>query len=484
MGKRCAKLCGWPLSVVKIVGVLCLMVLSGCVNRSEPLPDPDLMPVRADWVEQSRYAIPEQAVLTRWWTQFNDPLLNQWIALALTENQEIEMAWARLREAQALMRATRKVRWPSLDLFASAERSRRAQNDNNSNRQSTETDYDLGLQADWDLDFFGQQSAQISGAQAQTQVREAQVQATVLATISAVVRQYYQYRGLQKRFRTTTQNTQLLQESLMLLETRQKVGEASEFDVSRARGEYQLSRARLPQLEGALRSTEHALSVVLGQPAGALRNALQKPQPLPNVRPGVPLGARATVLARRPDFLIAQAELAVVLADHGVAVADLYPKISIGGLLGLSHSSLGALFSSENQRWSAGIFLDWSLFQMRTRQHLVDAARENVMMALHRYERVALVGVAEVESAITLYDVAVHTQKRLADVVVSRQKSHRLARDLYEAGEEDYFAVIDAERELVARRDDLIVAETDSLLALSALYVALGGGWQGVDVPE
>lgn len=455
-----------------------VLFMGGCAKLSQPLPIIEAKKVNHDWVEKSAYIAPDQAVLVHWWQQFEDPLLDRWIALALRENQDIKIAESRLRQAQAITRATRTVRWPSLDLFALAERSRSARNDDDDAAKPVETDYDVGFRGDWTLDFFGQQRQQISAAVAQSSVRQAQAQAMVLATVSAVVEQYYQYRGLQKRIRMTQQNTKLLQESLMLLETRQKVGEASEFDVSRARGEYQLSGARLPQLRGALHSTEHALALLLGQPAGALRAALQNLQSLPALRPAVPLGARADVLMRRPDFLIAEAELSVVLAEYGVAVSDLYPKVSIGTVLGLSHSALDNLFSSDNQRWSAGLFLDWPLFQIRTRQRLVEAAREGVMIALHRYEQVALAGISDVESAIALYDAAVRTQKRMGDVVISRQKSHRLARDLYQAGEEDYFAVIDAERELVARRDDLILAETDALLALADLYVALGGGWQ------
>lgn len=474
--------------------------LGACRSLVPPLPDTTPPEISPDWVERSHEtnilstmnddkATQHEAdleALAQWWTHFEDPLLTAWVSEALEQNKDIQVAWARLREVQAMTRANRTVLWPSLDIGFSAERRRNRsgggsdsnENTLNSTTQTTDTDIDLDVSADLPLDIFGQKRAQIKAVGAEEAVALAQAQAVALTTITTLVREYYQYRGLQKRIRMTEQNTELLRESMSLIQTRQQVGEASEFDVSRARGEYQLSGARLPELEGALRVTRHGLSVLLGQSPGAIGGELGKRVALPSVRPKVPLGARASLISRRPDLRVAQAELDVRLAEFDVSVADMYPTLSLETFFGFRHERVSNLISSANKRWSAGLFLDWSIFQIRTRQHLAKAARERVVAQLLNYEHLVLRGLAEVESAVALYDAALASQARLRAVVKSRQQSQQLARALYEAGEEDYFAVLDAERELVARRDDLVVAETNTLLALTDLYAALGGGWQ------
>jgi len=393
------------------------------------------------------------------------------------------VAWSRLREVQLITNATRSVRWPSLDLSLSVDRSRQAEFDDDQARrvEGPETDVDLGLRSVLSLDIFGQRRKQLTVAKAQETLVQAEARATALSTISAVVEHYFRCRGLQKRIAKTEQNTALLKESLALIETRQNVGEASEFDVSRARGEYKFSRTRLPELKGSLRTTEYALAVLLGQSPGSLRAQLSTNAEMPRARPKLPLGQRADLLTRRPDFLLAQAELEAELAGFDLSVSELYPTFTLETFLGYSKNKFARLISNENQRWSADIFLDWPLFQIHTRRQLATANRERVTAALLGYEKVVLQGLAEVESAIAAYDAALAGYDRLAEVVKSRLKTHRLARALYEAGEEDYFAVIDAERELVARRDDLVVAETNTVLALTALYVSLGGGWELAD---
>ncbi|MEJ2681141.1 MAG: TolC family protein [Gammaproteobacteria bacterium] len=485
---------GWGASTVLVVLALPMLGCWSVVDTQVPQADPIDIPVR--WREGERADVrhavripainPSHQNMTQhlasvaWWRIFNDETLNTLVARALAQNWDVHTAWLRVEEAQALTRALRRDRKPNVAFNMAGERTRRTTTNSNPGASVLRSDFSTDVGLSWQLDWFNQKAQAIQGREAEEKVAEAEAQGVVLATVVEVVKSYYTYRGLQERLRIAVQNTELLKTAVGLIQARYAVGEVSEFDVVRGQGAYQSSRARVPELMGALRASAQGLSVLLGDAPGALEDVLRDEVALPTLSFVLDLGQPADVLTQRPDIARAEAQVLVNLAEHGVAVADLYPKLRLDALLGLDAARVSDVFTGRSRVWSVGTFLNWPLLDQRTRGALVEAARHRLSASLLAYEALVLRALATVESTIATYAQARETCVRYREVVTSQQRAHELALELYEVGEIDYLSLIDAERELVSSQDEWALARIDALVLLANLYGELGGGWRAV----
>jgi len=201
-------------------------------------------------------------------------------------------------------------------------------------------------------------------------------------------------------------------------------------------------------------------------------------RPLPTPPDIVPIGLRSDILRRRPDIRAAERELAASIADIGAETASLFPKFFLTGEIGSKTQLFGDLFSGATGIWSLTSAIQWSLFEGGAIRARIEQKEAKSEAALAQFDKSILEALRDAETALTRYGEELETRKRLAQGVESLKKSATLAKALYSAGEEDYLAVVDAERQLIASEDDLIISETDSITKLIALYTALGGGWQ------
>jgi len=435
--------------------------------------------IASQWFSPKTQAVSEEAIQTEWWTIFGDPLLDQYIQTAAAHNKDVEIAFANLRRARAARTEAAGVLWPQIGSSAQAERAKSSQSlGSSSGSDEIRNFYDAGFDASWELDLFGGNRRSVESAQAREESALADYHAVMLASLSEVARLYYEARGLQKRIAITEENSGLLRKTFELVESRYKAGEASEFDSTRARGEYQLTRARLPNLQADLHATLFSLSVLLGQPPEAVLDEMQKVKPLPAPPDLVPVGLRSDILRRRPDIQRAERDLAAETADIGVALSDLFPRFFLTGDIGSQARVFGDLFSAGSGLWSLGSLVSWSVFQGGALQARVKGQEAESEAALAFYEKTVLEAVADVETALTRYGRELETRKLLSEGVQSRRKSVKLAQELFDAGEQDYLSVLDAERELTASEDDLVISETQSIVNLVALFTALGGGWE------
>ncbi|MAF68693.1 MAG: hypothetical protein CMH25_05050 [Micavibrio sp.] len=414
----------------------------------------------------------------RWWEMFEDPLLNQYIQQAAITNKDIEIAQSNLLAARAARRETTSPFFPEVSGTADGSRSRQGSGSFNNGGGQIRNLYQAGFDASWELDIFGGNRRAYEAADARVGRAIANYQDVLLSTLSEVTRTYYEARGLQKRIAITEQNADLQKQTFDLIETRAQVGEASEFDVSRAKSEYQLTLARVPNLKADLETSIYALSVLLGKPPEALLEDMMIVKPLPTPPDLVPVGLRSELLQRRPDIRMAERELAASVADIGVQTSELFPKFFLTGDIGTQARSFGDLFTSAAEFWSFGGFLDWSVFEGGAIRARIDIEKAENKAALAQYEKTVLEALADAEGTLSQYGQELETRQRLEEAVNSRRKSVSLARELLSVGEADYLAVLDAERELSSSEDELVLSETRSLIKLVSLYTALGGGWE------
>jgi NodT family efflux transporter outer membrane factor (OMF) lipoprotein len=195
----------------------------------------------------------------------------------------------------------------------------------------------------------------------------------------------------------------------------------------------------------------------------------------------VPVGLPSELLRRRPDIQQAERELAGATARIGVAMADLYPKFSLTGNMGLQSVSTSDWFSSGSRFWSAGPTVQWKIFDAgRIRANIkVQNAREE--QALAHYEQTVLASFEDVENALTAYAKEQTRRQSLADAVDANQQAVEIAGQLYRNGLVDFLRVLESQRALFESQDALVQSEHTVALNLVKLYKALGGGWESLD---
>jgi multidrug efflux system outer membrane protein len=422
------------------------------------------------WYSSSSSVVSEDPINTQWWNIFNDPLLTKYIKQSAVNNKDIHIALANVNRARAVRRESGGTLLPSLDTNAAATRSKSS--------NAIRNVYDTGFDASWELDIFGGNHRSLEASNARLGVAMASHNDIMLSTFSEVAKNYYEARGAQKRIAITKNNTNLLKQTYDLVETRLEIGEATQFDAVRAKGEYQATQARLPNLEAELETNIFSLSVLLGLPPEALLKEMSTVHSLPSAPDIVPIGLRSDLLRRRPDVKMAERELAASSADIGEETANLFPKFYLTGDVGAQAGSFSDLFMASSGTWSFGPSIRWSVFEGRAIRARIDIEKAENQAALAMYEKAVLEALSDTEKALTRYGSEIETRNKLDMSVKSRREAVNLAQKLLDAGEVDYLAVLDVQRELTSSEDSLVISETQVITKLISLYTALGGGWQ------
>lgn len=433
------------------------------------------------WFSSTSVVVSQEPINTQWWNAFNDPLLTKYIEQSAINNKDVQVAIANISRARAVRRENVGALLPSLDGSADATRSKSSGANSSFNSGEIRNIYDAGFDASWELDIFGGNRREIEASEARLGMAMASYNNVMLSTFSDVARNYYEARGMQKRIAITKQNVDLLKQTYDLVNTRMEIGESTQFDVSRAQGEYEATQSRLPNLQAELESNIFSLSVLLGLPPEALLEEMIVTQVLPNAPDIVPIGLRSDILRRRPDVQMAERELAASNADIGAEIANLFPKFYLTGDIGTQARTFGDLFMASAGMWSFGPSMRWSVFEGGAIRARIDIEKAENKAVLASYEKTVLEALSDTEKALTRYGREIETRNKLEQSTQSRREAVRLAQELLDAGEVDYLAVLDAQRELTSIEDSLVVSETDTITKLISLYTALGGGWVLLD---
>ena len=297
-----------------------------------------------------------------------------------------------------------------------------------------------------------------------------------------MARNYLELRGRQQLQQVTEASLVNQREVLRITEARLAAGRGTQFDVERAQALVASTEAALPALQAALERSIFRLATLTAQPPRALLEQLSSPAPLPGLPvtdlSALPLGTPAQWLQRRPDVISAERQLAASTADIGVATSDLFPRVSLSGLLGLNAASLGDLGKGASGIYSLGVGMTWTPLDYSGRiRSRIAATEARTQASLAIYEQTVAVALEETEAALSGFNRNAQRVETLDRAVRSAEAASRLARLRYDAGVTDFLAVLDAEREALTSRDLFVQAQTTSATSLVAVYRALGGGW-------
>ena len=455
----------------RLTTLMILLTLGTACAVRRPYSAPNLPP--ASLANLSSASVSTQPFDPRWWTQFADPVLDTLVTQALASNHDVRIAVARLDQASAFVDERKLDRYPHVTVGISVERRDQAQ-PGFSDEPQVVTTYRAGFDAFWELDLFGRVRSQIAAASANAQSFEAALDDVRVSLVAEVATNYFLLRGLQHQLAVAERNLTNQRESLRLTIVRRDAGIGEEQDVASAAARVAATEATVPPLRGALAERQHRLAVLLGARPGALTVDLT-PRAYPPLAATLAVGDPEALLRRRPDVRLAERRLAAATATEGVAVADLYPRITLSGFLGFL-AGRGSLFGTTDSRaYSVTPALSWAAFDLGGARARLRGTEASTRETLAVFEATVLRALEETENALVRYR---QDQERLVKLVDQARESTRaasIARVRYKEGATDFLSLLDAERTELQAEDAVAVAEADVFVSVVSLYKSLGG---------
>jgi NodT family efflux transporter outer membrane factor (OMF) lipoprotein len=417
----------------------------------------------------------------QWWKSFRDPELDSLISRAAESNLNLRAAWARVRQARLQRTVAKADFWPNLDANGSYTENRYSATGIIPFPPGTPLEanlYQAGFDSTWELDIFGGTRRSVEAATADLAAAEFGRRNLLLSVYGEVARNYVQARAFQRRLVVLRENITAQEDILALTRDLFGKGLSTDLDVKQGEALLATTQSQEPALETGFRACAYRLAVLLAHPPGALLEELSAHAPVPAAPPAVPVGLPSDLIHRRPDIQQAERQLAAATARIGVAKADLFPKFSLTGDVGLESIYGSDWFTAGSRYWSAGPMVQWRIFdagRIRANIHLQTARQEETLAG---YEQSVLAAFEDVENALTAYAHEQLRRQSLARAVAADEQAVHLAEDLYRHGLADYLRVLESQRSLYQSQDALIDSDQAVSANLIALYKALGGGWE------
>jgi len=464
--------------ISRIFKLSAVMILAGCAAVGPDYIAPDLSPPaawHAGWKGGPEGGTAAAVSLAVWWDALGDPVLSGLMDRAVQGNLDLKKAEASLREARARRTISRSGFYPSVDASGSVSKSRGSEETGGGSEREL---YKAGFDAGWEIDFFGGVRRSMEAAEADLQASRESLRDVLVSLTAEVALNYVDVRAYQARIAAVEENLRIQENTLRLSEARYRSGLDDGLAVRQARYALESTRSGIPALCTSLEEAKSRLAVLLGLAPGTVHDVLKEIAPIPAFPRAIAVGVPADVLLRRPDVRKAERELAAQTARVGVATADLYPKITLGGSIGLESLTANRLLSSGSLFYSYGPGLSWPIFHAGSIRANIEVQSALEEQALRSYESTVLGALEEVENALVAFAGEQSRREALAGAVSEAREAVRLARIKYEAGLTDFVNLLDAERSLLSFRDQQVESEGAVVSDLVRLYKALGGGWR------
>jgi NodT family efflux transporter outer membrane factor (OMF) lipoprotein len=417
-----------------------------------------------------------------WWRLYNDPRLDGLLTEAFAANADLRAAQANLSAARALLQAARAGRYPATGISAGAIEGRDAATDEILEiigaKPTTIWLFDDVLDVSYELDLFGRVRRSIEASRADAEATVAARDVVKVTVAAETARAYALVCGLGEQLTVARESLRVVDREAWITRQRREAGAGSEFDVVRAQGLAAQVRAAIPPLEGQRRAALFQLAALLGRtPSRAPVEAEACVTP-PRLTALIPVGDGAALIARRPDVRLADRRLAAATARVGVAMADLYPRVSLTGLYGAVGSDTSDLTAERGLTWGVGPKISWSFPNQAAPRARIRQARAGLEVALAGFDSAVLQALKESEQALAAYGADLDRREALAEARDKADRAFAIAHGEYLAGSIPDLDLLTAEQSLVAA--DAAVAASDSALVQDqvAVFKALGGGWR------
>lgn len=471
----------------------CLLILAtfagfnGCAMLGPDFETPDSN-VPTTWSEKDNalFKKPTQEETLDWWETFNDPNLDRLIELFYTQNLTLQGAALRIIESRAQLALVQGEIYPQNqqmtgDLFTIGDELTPATVDRYYNYAS------IGFDVNWEMDFWGKFRRSIESADANLLASIADYEDILVSLTAEVARTYVSIRTLEGRIALATENAELQQQSLDLVNLQFEAGVVTELDVLQAKTLLSTTKAAIPRLEAALFNAKNGLAVLLGLLPEEVNALLEPELPIPEVSDQLSIFLPAELLRRRPDVRRAEMRAAAQSAQIGVAKSELYPSFSLFGTISwtatdIGDSSLGDIFESNSFGYTFGPTFEWNLFNYGRLKNEVRIQDARYQQTILNYQNTVLNAAREVEDAMKNFAQSHIEARYIKESVETSQRSTDLSLLQYEEGLIDYQRVLDSIRSLTLRQDEYARTRGEIATNAIALFKAFGGGWEVDDV--
>lgn len=477
-----------------------LLIAVGALMLTACAVGPDYKEPQTALPEQWRSAgdaLSSQDVDAQWWKQFNDPALDDLVARALQNNPDITIAALRLAQSRAQRGAAAGARWPSVNAGALYDRERQSENGVSTRvinlivppAQRDEiisvlsepfSVYQAGFDAAWELDLWGRVRRSVESADAALQASGENLHDAQLSLTAEVVRTYLELRGVQEQLRIANADVVASADLVELTTYRVKGGIVDELDLSTQRARLSQTRSSIPRLQQQQTQIISALGLLLNVQPGVLdaqlANQAEGFQMPRTIAGGIP----SEVARRRPDIRRAEAQLHAATAEIGVAVADLYPRITLTGSFVQQSLDASDLTEWGSRQWSIGPSISLPIFDGSRRRSVVEIRKLQQQEAAVNYQRTVLHAWHEIENALSAYDAERRRNQELGETLSASRAAYDIAHVRYNHGLVNYLVELDAHRTLLQAERAYSESNTQVATQLVAIYKALGGGWSDV----
>ena len=417
--------------------------------------------------------------LSNWWTNLDDPVLDSLVSEVLQGNLDIKVASDRIDQAQAIRGVVAGSDKPQLGVQGSAVRESYSLNSLFGPFLPSPilNDFIGAFAARWEIDLFGKTARSVEAADAGIEAAHENKNAVMVAMSAGVAKEYILLRQLQKQLDVTRNNIQIQQNTIDVVQERFEAGLVNELVLQQAKAQLEATKSVLPKLDTSLHQVIHRIGVLTGQQPKALENRLLEAGEIPATQPMIPIGLPSDLLTRRPDVRRAERNLAAATANIGVAAADLFPRFSLTGALGLESTEYNTFFDSDSKYWSLASGFSWPVLDAGIIRSNIKLQNAKQQEAMDIYTKSVLIAREDVENALIAYGNEQQRMSFLEAETAASQRSVDLAQERYQQGLVDFLNVLDAQRQLYRAEDALAVSKAQLALDLVGLYESLGGGW-------
>jgi multidrug efflux system outer membrane protein len=468
------------LKVAVTIATAAMTTLSGCAvgpNYHRPNTTVD-----SQFANSAEPGVAAGETVDAYWLAFSDATLTGMIDDALGHNKDLAVAEANLRAARAARRLTGFDQFPTVTFSGGYSRNLDAA-EQLPGVDMHDREFDAaqaGFDGLWELDLFGRVRRNVEAARADVGASAATVRDARVSVIAEVARDYFILRGLQDQLALTQRNAENQFNTLKLTRNRLAAGRGNQLDTARAEAQWQTTLASIPSLEATIATTMYRLSVLTGRQPTALNATLAPPAPSPALPLINTVGTPEELLRRRPDVRIAERRLAAATARVGVAVGDLFPKVTLTGEVGYYAPTFNDLGISDSRFFSFGPTISWAAFDLGRVRARISSAKASTDAALAAYEGAVLGALEDTEGALITYGRSQTRRDALQVAAAASDKAADLAQKRFEGGLIDFLEVLDAERTALSAELLLSQSRTDAATSLVAVYKALGAGWRSI----
>jgi len=478
--------------------ILLLLLLAGCMVGPDYYEPETCVPI--SFVESSSEECSSED-LCHWWEQLGDSHLNSLIAESVQGNFDFGIALEKIEQARAYLRVEGSYLWPEIDLNATATRTRNSQNFFSSRAASTSTTgttgalplyqnfFLLGFDAIWELDFWGKFRRAKRAAYDQWQASYEDAQNVLIMIISEVAVDYVTIRALQNKIDLTRRKIGADEREIELMQDLFQSGLDSEIQLDTLIASVESDKATLPVLEASLKQTIYALAVLLGRQPECLVQEFEEMGPIPKGYDKIPVGLPSDLLRRRHDIREAERMLAAATEQIGVAVADLFPHVSltgttiggsslIGSGFGWESNKLSNLFNPLSKTWSIGPNIRWDLIDFGRTFGNIAIQNSVQRQAFLSYEKTVISALQDVEGALAAYFEEQKRNRFLKNQAEADRRVLALTEDLFQSGLASEIQLIEATRTWIDSENTFVDSEQALTSDLIAIYKALGGNWE------